>query len=171
MVEQAPYELLRTLDSVEIRRYPQLLIARVDSLGDQGFNVLFRYINGHNIKQTKIAMTAPVISEQIAMTAPVVSGSNYLAFILPQQYSIETAPQPRDTRIKLMITPPRIVAALRFSGRWSQSSFTSRSQELLTSLRKAEINTKGNVFSMRYDGPFTLWFLRRNEVAVEIEHV
>ncbi|MCW4041503.1 MAG: heme-binding protein [Candidatus Bathyarchaeota archaeon] len=169
MVEQAPYTLIRMLDKVEIRKYSQLLMARVDDLGDRGFNVLFRYINGHNIKQTKIAMTAPVISEQIAMTAPVVSGSNYIAFILPQQYSIETAPQPRDNLIQLVTTPPRLVAALRFSGRWSESSFTTRSQELLKTLHEAEIKTKGNVFSMRYDGPFTLWFLRRNEVAVEIE--
>jgi hypothetical protein len=169
MVEQAPYELIRTLDKVEVRRYPQLLMARVDGLGERGFNILFRYINGYNVKQTKISMTAPVVSEQIAMAAPVVSGSNYLAFILPQQYSIETAPQPRDKLIKLVTTTSRIVASLRFSGRWSQASFTRRSQELLSELQKAAINTKGNVFSMRYDGPFTLWFLRRNEVAVEIE--
>lgn len=169
MVEQAPYTLIRMLDKVEIRKYPQLLMAQVDNLGDRGFNVLFRYINGHNIMQTTIAMTAPVIYEQIAMTAPVVSGSNYLAFILPQKYSIETAPQPRDNLIKLVTTTPRIVAALRFSGRWSQSSFTARSQELLKILRKADIKTKGNIFSMRYDGPFTLWFLRRNEVAIEVE--
>ena len=169
MVEQAPYTLVRMLDKVEVRRYPQLVMARVDNLDDRGFNVLFRYINGYNVKQIPIAMTAPVISEQIAMTAPVVSGLNYMAFILPQQYSIETAPQPRDNLIKLVTTPPRLVAALRFSGRWSESNFTTRSQELLKILQKAEINTKGNVFSMRYDGPFTLWFLRRNEAAIEIE--
>jgi hypothetical protein len=169
MVEHAPYELIRKFGKVEIRRYPQLLLARVDDLGDRAFNSLFRFINGHNVKQTKIAMTAPVVSEQIAMTAPVVSGSNYLAFILPTQYTVDTIPQPRDKLVKIVTIPPRIIAALRFSGRWSQSSFTTRSQELLTALDNANIKTKGNVFSMRYDGPFTLWFLRRNEVASEIE--
>ena len=102
MVEQAPYTLIRMLDKVEVRRYPQLLMARVDNVDDRGFNVLFRYINGHNIKQIPIAMTTPIIPEQIAMTAPVVSGLKYMAFILPQQYSIETAPQPRDNHIKLV---------------------------------------------------------------------
>lgn len=168
MVEHAPYELIRLLENVEIRQYPQLLMARVEDLGERGFNVLFRYINGNNVTQTKIAMTAPVVSERIPMTAPVVSGSNYLAFILPQKYTIETAPQPRDELVKLVTYAPRKVAALRFSGRWNRSNFTARSQELMTILQNAEIQTRGNVFSMRYDGPFTLWFLRRNEVAVEI---
>jgi hypothetical protein len=168
MVEHAPYELIRMLKNVEIRQYPPLLMARVEGLGERGFNVLFRYINGNNIKQTKIAMTAPVVSEQIPMTAPVVSGSSYLAFILPQQYTIETAPQPRDELVKLVTSAPRQVAALRFSGRWSQSNFTARSQKLLTILHNADIQTRGNVFSMRYNGPFTLWFLRRNEVAIEL---
>ena len=68
-----------------------------------------------------------------------------------------------------MGVPERLVAALRFSGRWTQSSFNSRTRELLDELEREGIRIKGEVFSMRYDGPFKLWFMRRNEVAVEVE--
>ena len=68
-----------------------------------------------------------------------------------------------------MKVPERLVAALRFSGRWTQSSFSSKTRELLDELEREGIRRKGEVFSMRYDGPFKPWFMRRNEVAVEVE--
>jgi hypothetical protein len=71
--------------------------------------------------------------------------------------------------VKIVEVPERVVAALRFSGRWSKLVFKKKSKELLEELDKAKIKTTGNVFSMRYNGPFTPWFLRRNEVAVPIE--
>jgi hypothetical protein len=37
-------------------------------------------------------------------------------------------------------------------------------------LEKSNIKTKGNIFTMRYSGPLTPWFLRRNEVATEIKY-
>jgi len=39
----------------------------------------------------------------------------------------------------------------------------------LKELQMSNIKTKGNIFTMRYSGPFTPWFLRRNEVATEID--
>jgi hypothetical protein len=73
MVEQAKYEVLKKIGKTEIRRYPRLVIARVDGYGDGGFNLLFRFITGNNRQKSDIAMTAPVVSEEIAMTAPVLS--------------------------------------------------------------------------------------------------
>jgi hypothetical protein len=61
------------------------------------------------------------------------------------------------------------VAALGFSGRWSRGVFAARSGELLAELQKAGVRSGGDVFSMRYNSPFSLWFMRRNEVAVEVE--
>jgi hypothetical protein len=40
---------------------------------------------------------------------------------------------------------------------------------MIEELEKAEIETVGQVFTIRYNGPFTPLFMRRNEVAVEIE--
>lgn len=170
MVEKAKYDIIKRLNKIEIRRYRSLVIARVEGYGDKGFNILFRFITGHNKQKTKVEMTAPVISERIAMTAPVISDTNSIAFIMPEIYNIETTPYPLDERIKIMEVPERLVAALRFSGRWSESIFNKRSKELLEELTKANIKTKGNVFSMRYNAPYTPWFLRRNEVAIEVSN-
>jgi len=169
MVEQAKYEVLKKGGNIEIRRYPSLVIARVDGYGDSGFNLLFRFITGNNQQKSDIAMTAPVVSEQIAMTAPVLSETGSIAFIMPEGFTLETTPEPLDERVKIVEIPERIVAALRFSGRWSDSVFKKKSEDLLIEIKNAGLKTTGQVFSMRYNGPYTPWFLRRNEVAVQVE--
>jgi len=169
MVEQAKYEVLREINKVEIRRYPRLVIARVDGYGDGGFNILFGFITGDNRQKSKIAMTAPVVSEQIAMTAPVLSDPDSIAFVMPEGFTLETTPEPLDDRVKIVELPERVVAALQFSGRWSNSLFKKKARAMLEELAKAGIKSTGQVFSMRYNGPFTPWFLRRNEVAITVE--
>ena len=147
-----------------------MTIARVDSYGDSGFNILFKFISGNNQQKSNIAMTAPVVSEQIAMTAPVLSESDSLAFVMPEGLTLETTPEPLDERVKIVEVPERVVAALKFSGRWSNSIFKRKSKEMLEELKKAGMKSVGQVITMRYNGPFTPWFMRRNEVAVEIEN-
>jgi hypothetical protein len=169
MVEHAKYQVLKRIGKIEIRRYPSLVIAKVDGYGDGGFNFLFRFISGDNRQKSDIAMTAPVVSEQIAMTAPVLSETGSIAFIMPEGFTLETTPEPLDERVKIVEIPERVVAALRFSGRWSDSIFKKKSEELLKELVEAGIETTGQVFSMRYNAPFTPWFLRRNEVAITLE--
>ena len=169
MVAQAKYEVIREIGKVEIRRYPLLVIARVDGYGDGGFNLLFSFITGNNKQKSNVAMTAPVVSEEIAMTAPVLAEAGSIAFVMPEGFTLERTPKPLDNRVKILEVPERVVAALRFSGRWSNSLFKKKSNELLEELKKAKISTAGNFFSMRYNGPFTPWFMRRNEVAVPIE--
>jgi hypothetical protein len=169
MVAQAKYEVIREIGKVEIRRYPLLVIARVDGYGDGGFNLLFSFITGNNKQKSNVAMTAPVVSEEIAMTAPVLAETDSIAFVMPEGFTLESTPKPLDNRVKIVEVPERVVAALRFSGRWSNSLFKKKSKELLEELKKANISTVGNFFSMRYNGPFTPWFMRRNEVAVPIE--
>ena len=168
MVEKVKYNVIRQLGKVEIRKYKSLICAKVDSYGNEGFNILFNFISGSNKKKTKLTMTAPVISEKIKMTAPVLSDSNSLSFVVPEKYTLETIPQPLDERIRIVEIPDRILAVLRFSGRWSESIFNLRSKELLEELAKSEIKSKGSVFAMLYNAPFTPWFLRRNEVAIEV---
>jgi hypothetical protein len=169
MVEQAKYEVVRNLGKVEIRSYPRMTIARVEGYGDGGFNLLFRYITGKNRQKSKVSMTAPVVAERISMTAPVLAETDSLAFVLPEKYKPDTAPQPLDDHVHIVEVPPRVVAALQFSGRWSTKIFAKKASELLKDLKEAGIKTLGNVFSMRYNGPFTLWFMRRNEVAIVVK--
>jgi effector-binding domain-containing protein len=88
---------------------------------------------------------------------------------MPEGFTLEATPEPLDERVKIVEIPERTVAALRFSGRWSDSVFKKKSEDLLVEIKNAGLKTSGQVFSMRYNGPYTPWFLRRNEVAVQVE--
>jgi len=171
MVKEAKYRLIKKLDTVEVRLYNNLIIAEVAGYGDGGFNILFNYISGDNTTQTNLEMTSPVISKNIEMTAPVLSEKDTIAFVLPEEYTLENTPKPNDERVKIKQIPERHVAALRFTGRWTTTNFAKKSKQLLKELQTSNIKTKGNIFTMRYSGPITPWFLRRNEVATEVEFI
>ena len=169
MVKEVKYQTIKELDDIEIRHYNKLIIAKVDGYGDGGFNLLFDFISGKNSSKSNLKMTSPVISRNIDMTAPVLSEKESIAFVMPEEYTLENMPTPNDKRVRIEEIPERNIAVLKFSGRWTSSNFEEKSEQLLRQLKKLEIQTKGNLFSMRYNGPLTPWFLRRNEVAIEIE--
>jgi hypothetical protein len=169
MVATVKYEIVKKLGKAEIRQYPKIVIARVEGYEDEGFGLLFRFISGENKQKAKVKMTAPVVSQRIEMTAPVLSNTGSIAFVMPEEYRIETTPEPFDNRVEIIEMPARVVAALRFSGGWSESIFNAKTKELLEELVKAKIKTTGNVFTMLYNAPYTPGFMRRNEVAIEVE--
>jgi hypothetical protein len=170
MVEKTQYSVIEKIEDIEIREYPEMILAVVKDIDeDNAFGLLFNYISGDNKVQDKIKMTAPVISsKKISMTAPVISRDNYMAFILPSLYSKETVPIPSDSKVNVEFHPKKHVAALRFSGRTSDSRIEKMTEVLQSKLKASKIKIKGNPFLMRYNSPFTPWFLRRNEVAVEV---
>jgi hypothetical protein len=170
MVETIKYEVIREIGKIEIRRYPQIIIAKVED-PDSGFNLLYRFITGENRQRAKVKMTTPVVSQEIQMTSPVFSETGTMAFVMPAEYTLESTPEPLDERVKIAEIPARLVAALCFSGGWSEAHFEKETLELLKTLSEAKIKTKGNVFTMLYNPPFLPGFLRRNEVAVEIEQI
>ena len=169
MVETVKYEVLREINKVEIRHYPKIILAKVEGSEADPFSLLYKFITGENRQKSKVKMTAPVVQQQIAMTSPVFSETGTMTFVMPAEYTLETTPEPLDNRVKIAEVPARLVAALRFSGSWSESHFEKETQELLEDLAKAKIKTKGQVFTMLYNPPFIPGFLRRNEVAIEVE--
>jgi len=170
MTDQVPYTVVKKIEDLEIRHYPEVIFAVVeDNVDDSGFELLFQYISGENKTRRKIPMTAPVItSEKIPMTAPVISRKNYMAFALPSSYTKDTVPVPTNPAVTIDVQPEKIMAVLRFSGRTSDTKDQKYLQELITTLKTHKIQRKGEPVLMRYNSPFTPGFLRRNEVAVEI---
>ncbi len=170
MTQQIPYTLVKKIGQLEIRRYPEVILAVVDeNTDDSGFGLLFRYISGENKTRRRIAMTAPVItSERIAMTAPVISTQDYMAFSIPSSYTKETVPVPTNPAVKIEIQPEKQMAVLRFGGRATHAQVEKYIQALTTMLQEQAIQIRGEPVLMRYNSPFTPGFLRRNEVAVEI---
>ena len=173
MTENVPYTVVKKIEQIEIRQYPELIFAVVeDNNDDFGFGLLFQYISGENKTRRKIAMTAPVItSEKIAMTAPVITRKNYMAFSLPSSFTKETIPIPTNPAVKIEIHPEKTMAVLQFSGRTVETKVQKNIQKLITMLKNHTMQKKGEPVLMRYNSPFTPGFLRRNEVAVEIDDV
>lgn len=184
MTEQQPYDVVRTTPDYELRRYPQHVVAETvvrnvsfEDAGTRAFRFLFGYINGDNTARRSIAMTAPVVqqaSSRIAMTAPVVqerSADGFaVAFVLPAAMTEQNAPVPNRPEVALRTVPERLVAAARFSGRWTRASWESHRDALLASVAADGLTPVGEARFARFDPPFTPWFLRRNEVLVDVEN-
>jgi len=181
--DEPNYQVLNNYGHIQIRHYPALVIAQTEVNADyknsssQGFKRLAGYIFGGNKKQQKLAMTAPVIQEQeaetMSMTAPVIqqkSGSVWLmAFVLPQDYSVSTAPMPLDPAVLIKKIPGKKVAVIRYSGSLSEQGIEENTEKLQNWITIKGYKAISPSRSAAYDPPWTLPFLRRNEVHIDIE--
>ncbi|MBV9654103.1 MAG: heme-binding protein [Acetobacteraceae bacterium] len=175
LYEQPPYTVVEHLPGdVEVRDYGPRVAAETDDAGDgaAAFNRLFRYITGNNRTGALIEMTAPVsqAGNRIAMTVPVQSsaGPGVMRFFLPRDAVAQGPPAPRDPAVRLVTVPAERLAVLRFSGIPHRTIVDERKQQLLAALSRAGRGASGQPFLLTYDAPFTVPFLRRNEVAVAI---
>ncbi len=171
MTETIPYEITGTAGEIEFRKYPALVLATVDSAGDDsGFNLLFAYITGNNTAQNTLSMTAPVItSTKIPMTAPVVSDTESMSFVMPPGKNRDEIPDPLDSRVRIVPVPEREVAVITFRGSAPQEEVAAAEMRLREGLEKAGIEQVGEPFLMRYNAPWIPGFLRHNEVGLEIK--
>jgi hypothetical protein len=178
--ETVPYTVVGRVGDVELRRYRPVVVAEtVAATENQAFGRLFRYLTGANRGSADLAMTAPVEvrgrGTSLRMTAPVETSADRddsgvrMAFYLPAEYGIETAPEPTDDDVELARVPERTLAVRQFSWRPTDRRVARERDRLLETLERAEVPTVGTPFFLGYDAPWTLPFLRRNEVAVELE--
>jgi hypothetical protein len=142
---------------------------------DSGFGLLFQYITGRNRTRGKLPMTAPVItgeeipmtspvitSQHIPMTTPVVTGGRSMYFVMPAGKTRDDLPEPVDPAVQITTLPSREIAVLRFSGYAKKNDVDDAASRLFEGLKEAGIPTRGQVFLMRYNAPWTTGFLRRN---------
>ncbi len=181
-VEEAAFETLARDGALEIRRYTAQIVARtevpastVDPDGE-AFRRLAGYIFGHNAVSTEIAMTAPVTMEpagmEIAMTAPVVQEPRGDAwrytFMMPAALDMAALPTPLDSRVVLEERPPQTVASFGFSGSAASDAIERHVDALESWLTDNGYEAVGPARLARYDPPWCLPFLRRNEVQIAV---
>lgn len=181
-IEEAAYTLVRRDHAFELRDYAPHLLAEtvvqgdLEGAGNKAFTRLFRYISGHNRPGIKLAMTAPVSQEPaqqtIRMTAPVgqepVPGGWAVSFMMPASLTLETLPEPVDPAVTLRQVPARRIAAVRYTGAWSEKSYQRHRTDLESWIRTNGWTVAGAVVWARYNAPFIPWFLRRNEVLIPV---
>ncbi|PSS34615.1 Heme-binding-like protein [Actinidia chinensis var. chinensis] len=190
-VETPKFELIRSTEDYEIRKYSPSVIAEItydpaqfNGDKDGGFKILANYIgvlgNPQNTTPEKIAMTTPVITrsapEKIPMTAPVVTkvgeGNKAVTmqFTLPSKYQVASeAPQPVDERVVLREEGERTYGVLRFGGGASADVVAGKVSALRRSLERDGYKVVGEFLLGRYNPPWSLPAFRTNEVMLPIE--
>lgn len=184
-LEEPAYQTQLQEGNFEIREYASYLVAEVfmegedfDEESGDGFRILADYIFGNNLSRSasvQMAGKAEAASENIAMTAPVQMDQGEqpnqwrMAFSLPSKWNLETAPVPNDQRVNLREVLPERMVVLQFSGRMGARDLEEKEQELRQWATKQGITVVGSVRTARYDPPWTLPFLRKNEVQLKVE--
>ena len=179
------YELVGEYEAFELRRYEPYVVAEVtvkgkfSRAGNKAFRPLFRFISGNNQSREKIPMTAPVTQasgQEIPMTAPVTQQTapgtpdvHRIGFVMPSGMRLADTPLPKDERVVHREEPERVMAVIRYSGTWSEKRFARHQDELLAALGAAGLAAVGDPVWARYNGPMTPWFVRRNEIMVEVD--
>ena len=180
-VEKPDYKVIQTEQNIEIRQYEPMIIAEVEVDGKRedairdGFRLIADYIFGNNTVQRDIAMTAPVQQQEnqkIAMTAPVQQQSTgrswQISFVMPSKYSMETLPEPKNDRVRLKEILTKKFVVIEFSGTNSNENVTKHENQLMNYTEANQIKIIGSPKYAFYNAPWTLPFMRRNEVMIEI---
>jgi hypothetical protein len=164
---EPPFMILSKNHKYEIRIYRSIIVAEtsvksnfVDS-SDIAFRILTNYFYGNNKTKSKLEVGDPVIQYKA------INGYN-VQFTMPDKKHIDTIPEPNNSAIKLKELAPKKVAVLTYSGSWSEERFQIKSKELKDALLKDGISFVGEPTFNRFNSPFQFWFLRRNEIWIEV---
>ncbi|MDX8382413.1 MAG: heme-binding protein [Ghiorsea sp.] len=186
-VEEPKFEVLEQEGDFQVRQYAPMIVAEVlvdgslDDASSQGFRLIAAYIFGENTSvkggSEKIAMTVPVTmepsSEKIAMTAPVTmaeEGNQYrMFFVMPSEYSVDNLPKPNNPIVSLREVPAQKAAVLQFSWLAGEDKVAEKTALLQQWMQNKDFHTTSAAQLARYNPPWTLPFLRRNEIIINIE--
>jgi len=166
--ESAPYKVVKVEGDFELREYQTLHLAKVTMPSsdkrsqkmDGGFRKLFRFIDGQNERSEKISMTTPVIVEHG-------DKESSMSFVMPVASVTKGLPVPKG-EVKLDKIPAVKIAALRFSGVSDAVKEAEKLQALQAWVKKQGVVAAGTPLFAFYDPPWTLSFMRRNEVLLRL---
>lgn len=180
-VEKPKYQATALTNEIELRSYDPMLVAMVQMSGSrrdaisEGFRVLADYIFGNNTLEQNISMTAPVeqqAGQKISMTAPVQqqqrSNSWMISFVMPKQFTLKTIPKPNNEMVKINEVPAQRFITIRFSGSNSDDNIRKNESALFNYITQNKINVTGEPKYAFYNPPWTLPFMRRNEIMVQL---
>ena len=189
--EEPEYTILNQVDNFELRRYDPQIVAQTWVTGDQkqagnkGFKILADYIFGNNTapsgESSKISMTSPVKmqpqsadsdqSQKIAMTSPVAmqeqDGKWRVRFVMPSKYTMQTLPKPNNDEVSIIEVPVKTYGVIKFSGLTGEEKVATKTAQLKEWMQN--LNIVGAPEMARYNPPWTLPSMRRNEIMIEYQ--
>ena len=196
-IESPKYEVINELSSnSEVRLYDSYYEAYVafDSNENENsaFSILFNFITGANslaynstseqldmtapvkldmTAPVKLDMTAPVKLDMTApvkldMTTPVKSNYSGMSFVMPENFNPNIKPD--SDRVEIKLVEPQKMAVISFSGFAGEKKSERKFKELEALLVENSVAFEEGYFTAVYNGPYTLPFLRKNEVWVKL---
>lgn len=166
-VEHQNYNVVSSNQSIEIRSYYSNIIAEVEVQGERkqalskGFKVLASYIFGDNQSQAKIAMTAPVQQQYL-------NDRWSVSFIMPIKYTLKNLPKPISHQVNIKKVPAKTFIVIRFSGRNNRENLANHEKKLTQHMKEHHLKSLSPAKYAFYHPPWTLPFMRRNEIMFEI---
>lgn len=165
------YVVLEKTGELEIRQYPDLIVARTrveadfENAGNMAFRRLAGYIFGKNSENQKISMTAPVTMAPEADA----DGVYWISFFMPAEYKLDDLPEPVDGLVEVVDVPAAKMAVLAYKGGWSEKKYDLQKERLMSLLASTSWAISGEPIWARYNSPFRPPFMRSNEVMVPVE--
>jgi DNA gyrase inhibitor GyrI len=165
--DEPRYKTILKEGSIEVRDYSGYIIAQATTLGEyqdtsnSSFRKLAAYIFGDNTVNEKISMTAPVFQEKKV-------NSWVMSFVMPEKYTFENLPQPINKDIHIIQIPPKKVAVINYSGFVLEEKMNKFNGELIQWIIKNGYKPLSEMRSARYNPPWTLPFMRRNEIHIDV---
>ncbi|MDG1945744.1 MAG: heme-binding protein [Halioglobus sp.] len=185
--EEPAFTLIKQSESFEVRLYAPRIIAETAVSGNMkkasssGFKAIANFIFGNNRdpgsgQAESISMTAPVILQSSSVDAFAASnaasdGSEQaweVSFFMPSQYNLESLPKPNNSAVKVRSLPASYAAVMRFSGFSGAGKVAENTRALQQWIQQQELSILGTAQLARYNPPWTLPFMRRNEIIIEV---
>ena len=187
--EEPKFSIIEKSEPFELRAYAPQLIAEVKVEGDldtassQGFRLIAAFIFGQNQVSEKISMTVPVgietaQSTKIAMTVPVgieaskdsAKGINQwvFSFVMPSEYTMATLPKPLNPLVTIRELPAQKRAAITFSGFYNDAKVLEKTKALEEWIKSKQWQAIGSPQFARYNPPWSIPFMRRNEILITV---
>uniref|UniRef100_A0A7S3E9Q7 Heme-binding protein n=1 Tax=Rhodosorus marinus TaxID=101924 RepID=A0A7S3E9Q7_9RHOD len=176
-LETPDYSVVLSTEHFEVREYGSYVIAETTMPGKQdyseaeavqasanGFNTLAGYIFGGNEEGEKISMTTPVVMDRT-------DDISTMSFVLPSKYSMDSAPPPNSPKVTVKETATQLFACKEFPG-FATEGETKRQLATLKSYIGKEpgisMEDSDRYQLLQYNPPYTLPWLRRNEVMIPV---
>ena len=165
--KEPSYALLEKDNNIEIREYGSYIVARTSiNVNDVEENNMFRtlasYIFGSNEKNQSIPMTAPVTTLETNDTYE-------MLFYMLESDHIEDLPNPSNQNITFEKFNLGKCAVISFSWFVNEKKIKKYQNELNKFLTSNGYRPTSPFMVNRYDPPWKLPFMRRNEILVKID--
>jgi len=172
-IEEPGFETLVKDGEFELRNYEEYVVAETvadgsfDSASRAGFRRVAGYIFGDNKNKEGSG-------EKIQMTAPVTVKPNstgwILHFVMPKTYSLDELPIPNNENVLVKKVESHMAAVLVFSGFTTEAKIERKTKKLQNWVSNQNLKIIGPQQIARYNDPFTLPWLRRNEIIFEVTY-